>query len=183
MDEALIEQLLAALGEDPAREGLERTPERVSRSLRFLTEGYRMDPQEILSGGVFAAHDVSDEMIVVKDIEIYSLCEHHMLPFFGKAHIAYLPKQRIVGLSKLARLVDVFARRLQVQERMTIQIAEALVEALDPMGVGVIIEAAHLCMMMRGVQKQNSVTVTSCVRGRFKSDARTRAEFMRLSGC
>ncbi|MFQ5506803.1 MAG: GTP cyclohydrolase I FolE [Planctomycetota bacterium] len=176
----LIQALLAQIGEDPERPGLRMTAERVERSLRFLTAGYRQDPAEILARGVISAE--CDEMVVVKDIELYSLCEHHMLPFFGRAHVAYIPDKMIVGLSKVARVVVVFSKRLQVQERLTTQIAEALVTGLEPKGVGVIIDAAHLCMMMRGVQKQNSVTVTSCVRGRFRSDARTRAEFMRLAG-
>lgn len=177
MQEA-IRRILESFGEDPSREGLERTPERVERAWRFLLKGYGEDPREVIGKGVFEA--VCDEMIVVKDIELYSMCEHHMLPFFGKAHVAYVPAKKIVGLSKIARVVDIFARRLQVQERMTVQIAEAIEEVLEPKGVGVIIEAAHLCMMMRGVQKQNSVTITSCVRGRFRSDERTRSEFMRL---
>ena len=176
----LIHALLEKIGEDPTREGLLRTPERVERCLRDLTDGYSQDPREIMELGIFDAE--CDEMVVVKDIEIYSLCEHHLLPFYGRAHIAYVPNHKIVGLSKLARVVDAYARRLQVQERLTTQIAEAICDTLEPKGVGVIIEAAHLCMMMRGVQKQNSVTVTSCVRGRFRSDARTRTEFMRLVG-
>jgi GTP cyclohydrolase I len=175
-----IRALLSALGEDPDRAGLRDTPARVERSLRFLTTGYGQDPQQVIGGGLFEAE--CDEMVVVKDIELYSLCEHHLLPFYGKAHVAYIPGHHIVGLSKVARLVDVFARRLQVQERMTTQIAEALVEVLKPKGVGVVIEAYHLCMMMRGAQKQNSLTVTSCVRGVFKRDQRTRAEFLRLIG-
>jgi len=172
----LIQRLLIELGEDPTREGLAKTPDRVARSLRFLTDGYRVDARALLRGALFESD--TDEMVVVKDIELYSLCEHHVLPFFGRAHVAYLPHGRIVGLSKLAKVVDVFARRLQVQERMTAQIAEAVQDALKPKGVGVLIEAQHLCMMMRGVTKQNSATVTSCMLGGFRSDAKTRSEFM-----
>ncbi len=175
-----IRAILEALGEDPARGGLRDTPERVAASLRYLTAGYATNPREVIGRGLFEAE--CDEMVLVKDIELYSLCEHHMLPFFGKAHVAYLPDRHIVGLSKVARVVDVFARRLQVQERLTTQIAEAIQDAVQPLGVAVVIEAAHLCMMMRGVQKQNSVTVTSCVRGLFRKDERTRSEFMRLIG-
>jgi GTP cyclohydrolase I len=171
-----VESILSAVGEDARRAELARTPQRVAKSLLYLTSGYTKDVKEVLNGAVFASD--SDEMVVVKDIELYSLCEHHLLPFFGRAHVAYLPKGRIVGLSKLARVVDVFARRLQVQERLTVQIANALSEALDPRGVGVLVEAQHLCMMMRGVEKQNSSTVTSCMLGRFRSDPRTRQEFL-----
>jgi GTP cyclohydrolase IA len=171
-----VERMLGAMGEDPRRPELLRTPQRVAKSLLYLTSGYAKDVKEVLNGAVFASD--SDEMVIVKDIELYSLCEHHMLPFFGRAHVAYLPKGRIVGLSKLARLVDVFARRLQVQERLTVQIANALSAALEPRGVGVIVEAQHLCMMMRGVEKQNSSTVTSCMLGTFRSDPRTRQEFL-----
>ena len=156
-----------------------RTPARVAQSLSYLTSGCRKDPLAILNGAVFE-HD-ADEMVVVRDIEVYSLCEHHLLPFFGRAHVAYLPKGRIVGLSKIPRLVDCFARRLQVQERLTMEIANALQAALKPRGVGVLVEAAHLCMMMRGVEKQNSVTVTSCMLGRFRSDEKTRTEFLTLA--
>jgi GTP cyclohydrolase I len=170
--------VLSLLGEDPDREGLLRTPQRVARSLAYLTNGYALDASAILSNAVFASD--TDEMVVVKDIEIYSLCEHHLLPFFGRAHVAYLPARHIVGLSKLARIVDVFARRLQVQERMTTQIASAVNEALKPQGVGVVVEAQHLCMMMRGVAKQNSSTVTSCMLGRFRSDVKTRHEFLEI---
>jgi GTP cyclohydrolase I len=173
-----VRRLLGGLGEDPEREGLLRTPERVARSLRFLTEGLRTDVAGVWNGATFEAD--TDEMVVVKDIELYSLCEHHLLPFFGRAHVAYLPRGHIVGLSKLARLVDVFARRLQVQERLTTQIATAIQDALDPLGVGVLIEAQHLCMMMRGVSKQNSSTVTSCMLGRFRSDEKTRNEFLQI---
>ena len=174
----LVEALLHRLGEDPAREGLQRTPERVARSLGFLTSGYRQDVHEVLNGAVFT--EPYSEMVLVRDIELYSLCEHHMLPFYGRAHVAYVPDGRVVGLSKLPRLVEVFARRLQVQERLTSEIAEALDRVLAPQGVGVVIEAVHLCMMMRGVQKQNSQTVTSSMRGVFLSDQRTRAEFLAL---
>ncbi|MDJ0520976.1 MAG: GTP cyclohydrolase I FolE [Planctomycetota bacterium] len=180
-DPVMMEQvtgLLRSVGEDPERDGLRRTPLRVAKSLRFLTDGYRMDAEAMLQGALFESD--TDEMVVVKDIELYSLCEHHMLPFFGRAHVAYLPRKKIVGLSKLARVVDVFARRLQVQERLTSQIANAIQEALRPLGVGVIIEAQHLCMMMRGVAKQNSSTVTSCMVGGFRSDPRTRNEFLEI---
>ncbi len=173
-----VRGLLDGLGVDLEAEGLLRTPERVARSLRFLTGGYDRSVADVLNGAVFS-EDYS-EMVAVTDIEVYSLCEHHLLPFFGKAHVAYIPNGRIVGLSKLPRIVDLFAHRLQVQERLTKQIAEALDEAVDPMGVGVVIEAAHLCMMMRGVQKQNSRTVTSCMLGAFRTDGRTRAEFLEL---
>jgi GTP cyclohydrolase I len=174
--EELVRQMLLHLGEDPTREGLARTPKRVADSLRHLTAGCAKDPKSILNGAVFE-HE-ADEMIVVRDIELYSLCEHHLLPFFGRAHVAYLPKGKIIGLSKLPRIVDCFARRLQVQERLTMQIARAVEETLEPDGVGVIVEAAHLCMMMRGVEKQNSRAVTSCMLGRFRRDARTRQEFL-----
>ena len=175
---ALIARLLPLLDPDGGRADLARTPERVARSLTYLTSGHAQDVRAMLAGAVFESD--SDEMVLVKDIEVYSLCEHHMLPFFGRAHVAYLPDRRIVGLSKLARVVDVFARRLQVQERMTTQIAAALQETLQPRGVGVLIEAQHLCMMMRGVEKQNSSTTTSCMLGRFRSDPKTRQEFLEL---
>ncbi len=165
------------LGEDTNREGLQKTPERVAKAMQFLTEGYQMDAKAILEGAKFT--EAYSEMVIVKDIELYSLCEHHMLPFFGKAHIAYIPNGYITGLSKLARVVDVYSRRLQVQERLTHQILDAIQETLQPLGVGVVIEAQHLCMMMRGVQKQNSVTTTSAFSGQFE-DGRTRNEFMRL---
>jgi GTP cyclohydrolase I len=165
------------LGENTDREGLQKTPERVAKAMQFLTEGYQMDAKAILEGAKFT--EAYSEMVIVKDIELYSLCEHHMLPFFGKAHIAYIPNGYITGLSKLARVVDVFSRRLQVQERLTHQILDAIQETLQPQGVGVVIEAQHLCMMMRGVQKQNSVTTTSAFSGQFE-DGRTRNEFMRL---
>lgn len=177
--EDLIRDLLAALGENVERQGLLDTPKRVSKSLSFLTDGYAQDPRDVLGTAIF--EEEYDEMVLVRDIELYSLCEHHMLPFFGKAHIAYIPNGRIVGLSKLPRLVDLFSHRLQVQERLTKQIAETLQDLLQPRGVGVVIEASHLCMMMRGVQKQNSQTVTSCLLGCFKDDDRTRDEFMALA--
>ncbi len=169
---------LRALGEDPNREGLVKTPERVAKAMLFLTQGYAQDAGQILRSAVF--EESYDEMILVKDIEIYSMCEHHMVPFFGKAHVAYIPNGRIVGLSKIPRVVDVFARRLQVQERLTIQIRDAIEETLRPQGVAVVIEATHLCMVMRGVQKQNSVTTTSSMSGPFLDNTHTRAEFMRL---
>jgi len=176
--ESIIRQMLVRLGEDPSREGLSRTPLRVAKALDFLTSGYDVDVKEIVEGALFA--EECKEMVLVRDIEFYSLCEHHMLPFFGRAHIGYLPKGRVIGLSKVARLVDVFARRLQVQERLTQQVANALMDALAPFGVAVVMEASHTCMMMRGVQKQNSTTVTSAMRGTFEEDARTRAELMAL---
>jgi GTP cyclohydrolase IA len=172
----LIADLITGLGEDVTREGLLKTPDRVERSLRFLTSGYEADVATVLNGALFASE--GSEMVVVKGIEFYSLCEHHMLPFFGKAHIAYIPNDKILGLSKFARVVDVFARRMQVQERMTLQIADALEKALEPIGLAVVTEASHLCMMMRGVEKQGSSTRTSAMRGVFKSDARTRQEFL-----
>jgi GTP cyclohydrolase I len=176
----LTRDLLAELGEDPDREALLRTPARVADSLRFLTQGYGVDVLDVIRDAVYA--EPYEEMVLVRDVEVYSLCEHHMLPFYGRAHIAYMPRGRIVGLSKLPRVVDVFARRLQVQERLTTQIAEALDEALHPYGVAVVIEAFHLCMMMRGVQKQNSQTVTSALTGVFRSDPKTRSEFLELIG-
>ncbi|MCA9314739.1 MAG: GTP cyclohydrolase I FolE [Planctomycetota bacterium] len=175
-----VRGLLTGMGEDPSREGLVRTPLRVAKSLTTLTEGYRQDADQVLRAALFESD--TDEIVLVKDIELYSLCEHHMLPFFGRAHVAYLPDKHIVGLSKLARVVDVFARRLQVQERLTTQIAEAIQSALKPRGVGVVIEAQHLCMMMRGVSKQNSATITSCMLGRFRSDNKTRQELMHFLG-
>jgi GTP cyclohydrolase I len=176
--EELVEEQLRRLGEDPGRPGLLRTPQRVTGSLRWLTRGYSASLEEAVGDGVFV--EEHDSMVLVKDIELYSLCEHHMLPFFGKAHIAYIPDGKIVGLSKVPRLVEIYARRLQVQERLTEEIAGALERAVEPRGVGVIVEAYHLCMMMRGVEKQNSKTITSAVRGLFRSDIRTREEFLRL---
>jgi GTP cyclohydrolase IA len=173
---AAVRSLLEGLGEDPEREGLRATPRRVAESLRYLTGGYGVDLEKLMNGAIF--EDPVDEMVVVKDIEMYSLCEHHMLPFFGKCHIGYLPRGKVVGLSKLPRIVDVFAHRLQVQERLTNQIAHAVMKAVKPLGVGVVIEASHLCMKMRGVAKQNSFAVTSCMLGGFKKDNRTRAEFL-----
>jgi GTP cyclohydrolase I len=174
----LVREQLRQLGEDPGREGLLRTPERVEKSMKWLTRGNHLSVEEVIGDAIF--EEDHHNMVLVKDIEMYSMCEHHMLPFFGKVHIAYIPDGRIVGLSKLPRLVEVFARRLQVQERLTDQIASALMEVLQPQGVGVIIEAAHLCMMMRGVEKQNSKTVTSAVRGVFSECPMTRAEFFQL---
>jgi len=176
----LVRRQLELIGEDPDRQGLKRTPERVANSLAWLTRGYEMDVQQVVNGALFDA-DGASNMIMVRDIELYSLCEHHMLPFYGRAHIAYIPNGKIVGLSKVARLVEVFARRLQVQERLTEQIATALDDVLKPMGAGVVIEAYHLCMMMRGVEKQNSKTITSAIRGSFRSDPRTREEFLTLA--
>jgi GTP cyclohydrolase I len=171
-----VRDILCDLGENAERDGLKRTPERFEETLRFLTSGYRQDPRELLNGAIF---DVAyDEMVVVKDIEIYSLCEHHLLPFFGKCHVAYLPGKKVVGLSKLARLVDMFARRLQIQERMTSQIATAIQEQLHPRGVGVIVEARHLCMVMRGVEKQHSTTYTSAMLGVFRENMQMRNEFL-----
>ncbi len=175
----LVHRQLELLGEDPARAGLVRTPERVASSLAWLTRGYAMDARSAIGDALF--EESHESMIMVRDIELYSLCEHHMLPFFGKAHIAYIPDGRIVGLSKLPRIVDVFARRLQVQERLTEQIAGAVEDVLRPRGVGVVIEAYHLCMMMRGVEKQNSKTITSALRGLFRDDSKTRDEFLRLA--
>ena len=177
--EALARRQLELVGEDPARDGLLKTPARVAKAMAFLTRGYALDARSVIGDALFEVD--SEQMVLVRDIELYSLCEHHMLPFFGKAHIAYIPNGRVVGLSKLARVVDVFARRLQVQERLTEEIAGALDEVLQPRGVGVVVEAAHMCMMMRGVEKQNSQTVTSALRGVFKDDAMTRAEFLRLA--
>jgi GTP cyclohydrolase I len=176
----IVRRQLELLGEDPDREGLKRTPHRVATALAWLTRGYEMDVQHVVNGALFDAEGASN-MIMVRDIELYSLCEHHMLPFFGRAHVAYIPNGSIVGLSKLPRIVEVFARRLQVQERLTEQIASALHDVLKPMGVGVVIEAYHLCMMMRGVEKQNSKTITSAVRGSFRNDQRTREEFLTLA--
>ena len=176
--EGAIRTVLREIGEDPQREGLLRTPGRVARSLRFLTSGYHQELDKIFNGALFPV--AYDEMVIVKDIEVFSLCEHHLLPFFGKCHVAYIPNQKVIGLSKIPRVVDVFAKRLQIQERLTTQIAEALMERIKPQGVGVIIEAKHLCMIMRGVEKQNSVAVTSHMTGVFKDCELTRAEFLRL---
>jgi GTP cyclohydrolase IA len=176
----LVRRQIELLGEDPDREGLLDTPKRVAKSLAWLTRGYEMDVQHVVGSALFDAEGASN-MVMVRDIELYSLCEHHMLPFYGKAHVAYIPNGKIVGLSKLPRIVEVFSRRLQVQERLTEQIAGALDEVLKPQGVGVVIEAYHLCMMMRGVEKQNSKTITSAVRGTFRSDQRTREEFLTLT--
>jgi GTP cyclohydrolase IA len=174
----LLRELLVRLGEDPDRDGLQRTPERMQKSLEYLTKGYQQDPAAILQGALF---EVSyDEMVIVKDIEMFSLCEHHLLPFFGKVHVAYIPNGKVLGLSKIPRLVDIFARRLQVQERLTVQIAETIQEAIQPHGVGVVIEARHLCVMMRGVEKQHSSAVTSHMLGSFRSSDKTREEFLSL---
>jgi len=176
--ESLVSEMLSQLGEDPRREGLLQTPKRVTESLKFLTRGYSTCVEDVINGALF--DEKHESMILVRDIELYSLCEHHMLPFYGRAHVAYLPNGKIVGLSKIPRVVDVYARRLQVQERLTDQIADALMRVLEPHGVGVVIEAFHLCMMMRGVEKQNSKTVTSALRGAFRDDAKTREEFLGL---
>jgi GTP cyclohydrolase IA len=177
--EDLVHRELELLGEDPSREGLGRTPSRVAKSLKWMTQGYASSAEEVVGQGIFK--EDHDNMIMVRDIELYSMCEHHMLPFFGKAHVAYIPNGKIVGLSKIPRIVDVYARRLQVQERLTEQIADGLSRVLNPAGVGVVIEAYHLCMMMRGVQKQNSKTITSALRGAFREDPKTRDEFLRLA--
>ena len=174
----IIRQMLAELGENPSREGLLNTPKRVEKSLRFLTSGYQADVDEVLNNALFTVD--YNEMVIVKNIDFYSLCEHHLLPFFGKCHVAYIPQGRVLGLSKIPRLVEIFARRLQVQERLTNQVAETLREKIDPLGVGVVMEASHLCMSMRGVEKQNSVAVTSAMLGVFQHDARTRMEFLDL---
>lgn len=174
----LIRQLLADLGEDPSREGLLDTPKRVEKSLRFLTSGYDADIDQVLNNALFTVD--YNEMVIVKDIDFYSLCEHHMLPFFGRCHVAYIPQGRVIGLSKIPRLVEIFARRLQVQERLTSQIAATVLEKIRPLGVAVVMEGAHLCMSMRGVEKQNSVAITSAMLGVFREDARTRMEFLEL---
>ncbi|MEA2009561.1 MAG: GTP cyclohydrolase I FolE [Actinomycetota bacterium] len=178
--ESLVRQQLVEIGEDPEREGLVRTPLRVAKAMDFLTSGYSTSLDEVVNNAVFDAEG-AEEMVLVKDVEFYSMCEHHMLPFFGKAAVAYLPKGKIIGLSKIARIVDVFARRLQVQERLTNQVADALTDILDPHGVAVVMEGRHLCMMMRGVQKQESAMITSAMRGTFKDDSRTRNEFLDLA--
>ena len=175
---SLVEQVLVSLGEDPSREGLLRTPERVDQSLRFLTKGYLENVDEVLNGALFSVK--YDEMVVVRDIDFFSLCEHHLLPFYGKCHVAYIPHERVVGLSKVPRLVEVFSRRLQVQERLTVQIAETLMDKLNPQGVAVVVEARHLCMMMRGVETPNAVAVTSSMHGVFLSQQQTREEFLTL---
>jgi len=174
-----IREVLAGIGEDPDREGLQKTPERVEKALKFLTRGYTQDPKSLLNNALFTVS--YDEMVIIKDIDVFSLCEHHLLPFYGKAHVAYLPNGKVIGLSKIPRLVDMFARRLQVQERLTVQIAEAIQEHVQPRGVGVVIEAMHFCMMMRGVEKQNSVAVTSCMLGVFREQLMTREEFLSLA--
>jgi len=174
----LLREMIVRLGEDPGRDGLVRTPERMQRSLEYLTRGYREDPEKLLKGALFNVD--YDEMVIVKDIEMFSLCEHHLLPFFGKVHVAYIPKGKVIGLSKLPRLIDIFARRLQVQERLTTQIAETIQKAIEPQGVGVVIEARHLCMMMRGVEKQHSSAVTSSMLGAFREEKETRDEFLAL---
>jgi GTP cyclohydrolase I len=174
----LVRQMLVEVGEDPNREGLRRTPERFEKALRYLTSGYNQDPGKLLNGAMFSVS--YDEMVVVKDIEVYSLCEHHLLPFFGKCHVAYIPNKKVVGLSKVARLVNMYARRLQIQERLTSQIAQAISDQLTPQGVGVIIEARHLCMVMRGVEKQHSAAVTSAMLGAFRENKQTRDEFLSL---
>jgi GTP cyclohydrolase IA len=176
----LVEQMLTLLGEDPDREGLRRTPERVEKALRFLTSGYRTDLQKTVNGALFSVK--YDEMVIVKDIEFFSMCEHHLLPFFGKMHVAYLPKDRVIGLSKIPRIVDMYARRLQIQERLTQEIAQSIQDTVDPLGVGVICEARHFCMMMRGVEKQHSGAMTSAMLGAFRTGKSTRDEFLSLVG-
>ena len=176
--EGLVGSLLKELGEDPGRDGLLRTPDRMARSLRFFTSGYQVDPAKVVNGALFDVH--YDEMVLVRDIDFYSLCEHHLLPFFGKVHVGYLPSEKVLGLSKIPRIVEIFARRLQVQERITTEVARTLEEVLQPKGVGVVVEATHLCMAMRGVERQNSVTVTSSLRGLFSEDPKTRGEFLQL---
>ncbi len=178
--EELVRQMLLEIGEDPEREGLVRTPRRVAKAYDYLTQGYGQDPREVIGDAIF--DEEHQEMVICRDIDFFSLCEHHMLPFFGKAHVAYIPNGKIVGISKLARVVEVFARRLQVQERLSSQIADTLQEILQPAGVGVVMEATHLCMVMRGVEKQNSVTVTSAMRGLFRANLKTREEFIHLIG-
>ena len=176
----LVTHILSGLGEDPHRDGLEKTPARVERSLRFLTSGYKKDVQKVINGAVF--EEQYDEMVLLRDIDVFSLCEHHLLPFYGKCHIAYLPKGKVIGLSKLPRIVEIYSRRLQIQERLTTQIADCLMYNLQPHGVGVVIEALHLCMAMRGVEKQDSIAVTSSMLGAFREDRGTRQEFLNLLG-
>jgi GTP cyclohydrolase I len=176
--EGAVRKLIAEIGEDPDREGILKTPARVAKSLRFLTSGYRQDLDKVLNGALYSVE--YDEMVIVKDIEIFSMCEHHLLPFFGRCHVAYVPNGKVIGLSKIPRIVDVFARRLQVQERLTVEIAQTLMEKIKPQGVGVIVEARHLCMIMRGVEKQNSTAVTSHMLGVFRDNEGTRSEFLRL---
>ena len=173
-----VRTMLASLGEDPDREGLDKTPERVEKALRFLTKGYGEDPKQVINDALFTV--TYDEMVIIKDIDVFSMCEHHLLPFYGKAHVAYIPNGKVVGLSKIPRIVDMFARRLQVQERLTVQVAETIRDAIQPKGVGVVVEAVHFCMIMRGVEKQNSVAVTSCMRGTFREQLMTREEFLSL---
>lgn len=174
----LVERMLRLLGENPSRNGLEKTPERVEKALRFMTQGYHQDIDRLLNGALFPLE--YDEMVIVKDIDFFSMCEHHMLPFFGRCHVGYLPRKKVVGLSKIPRIVDMFSRRLQVQERLTVQIAEAIQDKLKPEGVGVVMEARHLCMMMRGVEKQNTIAVTSSMLGAFRTQQQTRVEFLKL---
>jgi GTP cyclohydrolase IA len=176
--EDLVRELIVRLGEDPTREGLVRTPDRVRRAYEFLMKGYKEDPEEMLKQALFSV--TYDEMVIVKDVEMFSLCEHHMLPFFGKVHVAYIPKGKVIGLSKIPRLIEIFSRRLQIQERLTTQIAETIQKAIQPQGVGVVIEARHLCMMMRGVEKQHSAAVTSSMLGCFRDEQETRTEFLSL---
>ena len=176
--EELVREMIVRLGEDPDREGLSRTPERVAKAMQFLVKGYKEDPEALLRGALYTVN--YDEMVIVKDVEMFSLCEHHLLPFFGKVHVAYIPNGKVIGLSKIPRLIDAFSRRLQIQERLTTQIAEAIQNAIEPQGVGVVIEARHLCMMMRGVEKQHSAAVTSSMLGSLRSEEETRTEFLSL---
>src|SRR5215831_13614537 len=176
--EELVREILVRLGEDPEREGLLRTPERIHKAYQFLTKGYQEDPEKLLRGALFTVS--YDEMVIVKDVEMFSLCEHHLLPFFGKVHVAYIPNGKVIGLSKIPRLIEIFSRRLQIQERLTTQIAEIIQKAIEPQGVGVVIEARHLCMMMRGVEKQHSAAVTSSMLGCFRNEEETRSEFLSL---
>ncbi|MBZ5535463.1 MAG: GTP cyclohydrolase I FolE [Acidobacteriia bacterium] len=174
----LIREILVRIGEDPGREGLVETPRRLAKALAYLTRGYQLDPQKVLNNALYSVQ--YDEMVIVRDIDLFSMCEHHLLPFFGKCHVAYIPNEKVIGLSKIARLVEMFARRLQIQERLTCQIAETINEAISPVGVGVVIEAQHLCMIMRGVEKQNSIATTSSMLGAFRQDGQTRLEFLEL---